>query len=225
MERFWLSLCFILLIPLLGCNRPLTGSSTLTIQVPKTLGKVGVLEALPANRKACYGVSITAEDIPTQIPNTCSPKTGILAGFVEPGQSISASVPRGTNRSIQLYVFLEAPGENTPCPRLQPNFSAKQLLNTYLVATKEGIDITKSEVVVNITMNFPGVAQTLAQTLGAASSCTTLASGVVPSFGVSAGRSVGVGTPNGAHLKSRVGSIHTQQVLTSPSGTKLYLHE
>lgn len=227
MGRFWNLNAFICVsLVVAGCSRPLTGDlSKISIQLPteQHLGKIGALSSLPANRKACFGVNVTGPGISLSGANTCSPKTGVLAGFAEPGQVIEAKVPRGSDRSIKLYVFLQEVGQNIPCPTFAKTMTPTQLLNTYLVGTKEKVNLSAPEVTVSITMSFPGLSQNLAQQLSLPNTCTNEDSMTsLPGFGVSSAAGQTIGT--GIKLKAKVGTIKNGQTLTG-TGVKLYVRQ
>lgn len=223
MGRFWIAICLMTLI-LMGCQRPISDDvSKITIEVPKKLESVGSLTALPAGRKACFGINVTGPGIPSQQANSCSPSTGVTAGFVESGQVIEASVPKGLARKIELLVYLQAVGQDLPCPKLNASFTPSQLLNTYRVASQDGVDLTASEVAVTMTMSFPGLSQHLAQELAMPAACIANASPAnPPGFGVTAARGFASGT--GVQLYGRVGATKNAPVL-SGGGVKLYVRE
>src|SRR5262245_28018816 len=88
-----------------ACSRLVENRSLkMTIQAPQ---KVGAFAAIPVDRKPCYLANITATGIAGSVATTCSPATGILAGFVEAGQVIGVTVPSGTNRTVDLYMLLK----------------------------------------------------------------------------------------------------------------------
>ncbi len=161
-----------LLILISGCTRKTNKPSTISIRAPaESSHKVGALSALPAGRKACYGVNITGPGIPKTAATSCSPETGVVAGFVNPGDLIEAQVERGSNREIKLFIFLQNLGENNPCPQMGASFAASQLSQIYLVGTTSNIEISQEVQTVNIEANFPGVAQNIAVTSSLPSTC------------------------------------------------------
>lgn len=161
---------------LFGCSRGIqrNSSTSIVLQVPgasQNGSSVGALASLPANRKACFGLNITASDIGSQ-PQTCGPNTGIVAGFVEPGGTIEVSVPKGSNRKFDLYLFLEAEGENVPCPSMATAWGGGvAIASTYLVGSIEGVELDDDVETLNIDATFPGTSTNLAQQLNLPSSC------------------------------------------------------
>ncbi len=224
--RLWIGIVGALLV-LAGCDRGAKkDSSSIVIQAPNAgnpytkTGGVGALAAMPTDRKVCYGVNVTAPDIAVTAPNECSFRAGLLAGFVEPGATVELSVPKGSGRKVELYAFLQAVGENLPCPVLGPTLPADKLVSTYLVGVAEGINLQGDQVSVSIHASFPGLSQNIAQTLTFPSSCTAGAapSAAHRSYFVSA--ATGTATGTGLKLKYRAGGFPGHQVL-SGSGIKL----
>ncbi len=192
-----------------GCQRAKEQNvSSLVLQAPDPLlaakSSVSAMGAPPSGRKACYGLSITAPDLASQT-SSCSPQTGIVAGFVEAGGTLEASVPKGTNRKIDLYLFLQAEGENNPCPVMSQNLSGAGLRNTYLLGSVSGISILQEVETVTITANFPGLNAHLAQQLNLPATClpTSRPISSAPGFSVSAAQ--GTITGSGMKIIGRVG--------------------
>ncbi|NCN40852.1 hypothetical protein GW916_06330 [bacterium] len=210
---------------LVACDRPITDrDSSLVIDMPKSLGKVGSL-ALPANRTACFGVSVSGPGISAPSANSCSPTMGRIGGFVKLGDPLSVNVPKGKDRKLDLYVFLQEEGVNQACPQMSGSLSATQLLNTYKVATKEGVDTTAPETTVTITIAFPGLENHIASQMNLPDSCidTSLPSVSNPyRFDVSS--DVRTASGGGIFLKGRVGSTIQDKILTG-SNIKLYVRE
>src|SRR5690606_27352661 len=122
MGRWRISLFIAASIFSLGCQRQASQTSTITIRVPKAAnmsrksGGVGSMAALPSDRKSCYAVSVTGPGITMSPSHICAPPTGLRAGFVEPGAMIEMQVPKGKDRKIELFAFLQSPGQDLPCP-------------------------------------------------------------------------------------------------------------
>jgi hypothetical protein len=172
--QYVVSLTLLGVMTIVGCQRANErNASSVIIQVPESgqtaTSSVGVL-TLPTNRKACYGVSITAPDINSHSAS-CSPNTGIVSGFVESGGTLEASVPRGTNRKIELFLYLQPEGADNPCPAMGSNMSGSNFLSTYLVGTASGINLQKDVESVTITASFPGLANNIAQQFNMPTSC------------------------------------------------------
>lgn len=148
-----------------GCSRsvPENSFSSVSIQVPKGLNKIGSLAAMPPNQKACYGVNVSGPGIPSSRGNTCSPYTGIVGGFAEPGAVLETSVPKGRDRKIELLAYLQPVGQNLPCPKLGKSMSATQATSTFVVGTVYNVDMSSDITVVEITADFPGLTNHIAQ--------------------------------------------------------------
>ncbi|HAG90693.1 MAG TPA: hypothetical protein DCL41_02410 [Bdellovibrionales bacterium] len=214
-------------VVLSACSRPVEErGANLVITMPKSLGKVGSL-ALPANRKACFGVSVTGPGIEVPPADACSPQMGRIGGFKALGESIELAVPKGLNRKIDLYVFLQAEGVNQECPQIGARLSASQLLNTYLVASKSNVEILANDVSVSINYSFPGVDNHLAAQMSLPSTCTdttTTPTSNANRFEVSVSTGKSANTGNSIVLKGRVGAFAPDKVLTG-SNIKLYVRE
>lgn len=220
-----LILLFTLTFAFLGCERPFQKGSSLTIQVPRSLNKVGPLATLPSNRKACFGVNVTGPGIVSQTPNSCSPTTGTLAGYVEAGQSMIVTVAKGTERKVELYIYLQPEGQSQSCHELTSSFSTSQITNTYLVASQEHVDTT-TDTTVDLTVNFPGLTQHLVQQLQLPSSCagTTADSSSNPyHFQFTASEGTATDGTN-YKLKGRVGALQEDKIL-SGTGYNLYVRD
>ncbi len=189
----------------LGCSRPISESSfsTVSIQMPKGLNKLGALAAMPGDRKACYGINVTGPNIPTRKGNICSPVTGIIAGFAEPGAVLETQVPKGRDRKIELLAFLQDVGQNIPCPLFGAAMSVKQITNTYSVATVFNVDMSGDVTVVEMTADFPGTSNHIAQQQSLPLSCGSADGPNIPGFHVSAGSETATG--GGFRMVSRTG--------------------
>jgi hypothetical protein len=215
----------------LGCSRPVSHDSTkITIQAPAAFGKVGAMASMPANRKVCYGVNVAGPGIDSDFATVrCAQggiktnlRTGIIAGFVEPGQEISISVQSGSNRKIELFAYLLATGDAGPCPAFDKVLSPATLLNTYKVGSAENILIQGAQQAVEIVAVYPGDANTLAADLNIPATCSIAGAPNTGhgGFHVSSGMQQATGT--GLKLKARIGSIQGAKTLSNGS-YKLYV--
>ena len=189
-RRLWLLISGSMI--LLGCQRQVEKtSSTITIQIPE---KMSAMAAMPANRKACYGVNVTALDLPTSPANACAPPTSLRGGFVAAGSSIEMAVPKGLNRKVELFAYLQGIGQNLPCPLFGATLSATHLLNTYVVASATGVDMMNDVTVVELTADYPGDSNHIAQQFSLPASCTASVGGSgSPRFYVSVDQRVATG--------------------------------
>lgn len=201
MDR-WLKLTPFILVICLGCQRDIAKSgSTLTIQAPQALnsmnksGGVGALAAMPTNRKACYGVNVSGPGIFSHQTDSCSLMVGMMAGFIEPGEMIELKVPKGEGRRVELYAYLQDPGQNLPCPEFTKSLTPMQVTHIFQVGLATGVNNSGEKTEVEIVASFPGVTNYLAQQLAMPATCS---SGVVvnvnrPGFQVSSGQRVATG--------------------------------
>jgi hypothetical protein len=123
---------------------------------------------------ACYGINIKGTGA-TTVGNSCSPATGLLVGFVSPGESLETNVPRGLNISIELYLYLQPVGQNLPCPAFLPAVTNAQLPYMYLVGQANDVSTNEDKTVVDIDATFPGVNQNIAQQLSMSPACQAAA--------------------------------------------------
>lgn len=195
----------------IGCSRsvPESSFSSVSIQVPKGLNKIGSLAAMPSNQKACYGVNVTGPGIPNSRGNTCSPNTGIIGGFAEPGAVLETSVPKGRDRKIELFAYLQPVGQNLPCPKFGKSMSVSQTTNTFVVGTVYNVDMSGDVTVVEITADFPGLTNHIAQQQSLALNCGTSDGQNRPGFHVSGGAQTASG--GGFRMISRAGRPTGQQ--------------
>lgn len=219
---FWL---LGLLIPLTlifsGCTRAgkSGSSSSLIIQTPhrQQLSKSGLnaFVALPTDRRLCYGVSIKGVGIDGFAGSSCAPATGIVGGFIEEGQALEVFVPRGENRTVELYLYAMPVGSTASCPEMAQNLQGEGLKSTYLIGSKTGVSLLNDVETVEIVVDFPGLANTLASQLNVPASCTP---GLTPNkkgFHVS----VAAGTASNAiyQLRGRIGRPQSGTTATSIS--------
>jgi hypothetical protein len=171
----------------LACNRQITDSgtrSTIAFRVPKSpqeFAKAGgdatAFATIPTNRKACYGFSVSGPGITNNGHDTCTPDTGVIAGFKSAGEELSADVPRGLHRQIDVYMYLMKPGDTGACPAMGVKFSAAQLVLTYYIGGASDVTLQKDVEPITIIPEFQGVSQYLAHQLNYDATCTA---GVVP---------------------------------------------
>lgn len=182
-------------------------SSTITIQLPSkqaTSQKVGAFSALPANRKPCFGVNVLAGDLKDVPASTCSPRTGIIAGFAEAGQTLEVTVPRGDGRDFELYMYLMAENDNSTCPAMNAQFAPTQLNKIYYLGAARNVGIHGDNVDVTINASFSGIANTIANQNSYPASCIVAdTTQTVPRFHVSNGAQVATG--GAMKLSARIG--------------------
>lgn len=209
-----LIMAFLCLAFFAACTRP-GGQTTsrLVIQVPASLQKVGAL-SIPANRKACWGANITGPGISGDGASTCSPGTGVTAGYAVSGETISAQVLKGSDRKIDLYLYLLAVNDESNCPGMAAVFPPGHLTSIFLMgsATTDFVDDTTE---VEITATYPGDANHLAAALAMPTTCTgnSAVAGTPPPFQISPAQDK---VANASYtLRARVGIGNTTGVLSN----------
>lgn len=165
---------------LAACSRaPVSGTSKIRIQAPAAsdalnkTGGVGALASVPSGRKMCYAVNVTGSGM-GDTPSSCGPTMGTFKGFVEPSGSIEIELPYGSGRTIELFGYLKAAGDTSPCPGFGGGWSPDFVNNSYVLGSKPNVSMLSPTVEVEVEITFPGVSSTIASQLSLPSSCTTV---------------------------------------------------
>jgi len=163
------------LFVLSSCTRQADKFSEIVIDAPSS--KLGAFAALPPGRVACYGVSVKGSGIPLAPSSTCKPAAGAFLGFVASGQTIQGQVEKGTQRQLDVYLYLQGAGENAPCNTIG-SFGSVRPDRLYLIGSVSNITLAKDTETVTIPTTFPGESQNLYAQNSYPSSCipTTIAS-------------------------------------------------
>lgn len=130
-----------------SCTR--SGPFTITVK-----SGIGALEAIPEGYKVCYAINVTAADIPST-PRECGTPLGIYQGFIE-GTQFSLELPRGVNRTVELYAYLN-PDSQATCPALNANCEASRDCNTYKMGWVEGVTSENLTTSLSMHAEFPGL--------------------------------------------------------------------
>lgn len=143
-----------------GCSRPSeAGISSVSIRAPgrEQFHKASALhQPFPPEKKVCFGLQVLGPDIPLAQANSCAPKVGITSGFVAEGELLTVTVPKGSDRTFELLVYLAEPSEK--CPAFDPAFQSHhvQLSRTHVSGRRAGVKLEKDEESVILELNFPG---------------------------------------------------------------------
>ncbi len=97
------------------------------------------------------------QTFPSHKPTIAPLPSPIFNGFYASGTDISLSVPRGTNRLVQVFLYLPPVGTTT-CPTW--NVATTDYTSVYFVGSASGIDTT-SDRTIDITASFPGTSNNL----------------------------------------------------------------
>lgn len=118
--------------------------------------------ALPANKKACFGVHVSGSGIaPSSYGGACGPAVGIVSGFVPENSELTIMVPKGSNRKFELLVYLAE--TSASCPSIEAAISdSSSPTKTYSSGVVDNVDVNKDQQDLAITLNFPGESQSLA---------------------------------------------------------------
>lgn len=162
---------------LLGaCSRPQQElSSQVTFRAPslKNRAKNSAMAALPADKKACYGINVTGPGIAITHDGECGLKLGIPGGFIAEGESMVVYVPKGESRTFSVIMTLV--GTNESCPSFDGGFvsSLANAHKSYLAGSTSEVTLVNDEESVSIAVSFPGETQTIAAS-ATAGSCQSL---------------------------------------------------
>jgi len=140
----------------LGKSADSSGSteSTISIVTPASMGKMG---SLPSDRKVCYGANIKGPGIDSSADNSCAIPAGVLSKFVEPGATLEVSVPKGSDREVELFAYLQPAGQNTACDSLTVDLgTASKLQGMYKVGSADNVDASSNKNI-SIDVEFPGL--------------------------------------------------------------------
>jgi surface protein len=130
------------------------GPATITIQSKSLLQA----SSFPNAGLICFGVNISADDIPVEVNNSCNPKLSTYTGFVSLDNDLVLEVERGENRKIELFAFVSGPANaTTSCPTWDGSIDYRRVFSV----GETTIDLLEKENVVEIVTNFPGASNNL----------------------------------------------------------------
>jgi hypothetical protein len=142
----------------MGCEKKLTqtGTSKLILKFAKK-NKIEPTSSglhtsgFPATGKICYAMNILASDI-AQSEQNCFGPLGIFAGFVQENSTLSADVPLGFARTIDIYAFYDQ-SNSVSCPSSLSSFKPYKL---FYVGSKSGVNLEEVKTAVAVSISFPG---------------------------------------------------------------------
>jgi hypothetical protein len=169
----------------LGCSRAQDDSSktSVTFRTPSAgsfskiasslsskTGEVSALEALPTDKKICYGINVTGPGI-TAPSVPCLTSVGTVAGFAPENSDLSIVVPRGSGRSFELLVALVE--LDADCPSLSTaGLNSSTLNRTFISGRTDNVTLSNPEETVTIQLSFPGLDKAMAKEPNVASCLT-----------------------------------------------------
>lgn len=218
-----LILAFCAFAILSSCDRAAREQVQLSLRIESKTSGVQALSSFPVDSKLCFAVNVTGRDIPMK-KSLCRPDAGVLAGFVSDGEEIKMTVNRGSDRTVDIYLYLSEIGSS--CPDVSndssSNFSQSKF---FKVGSVTGIDMTQKEVFVDVLTSFPGVANTVASQLNFPASCSTVTAPALAflSNGKTSVSKTKLVSGTGISAEVQVGQNETHSILTGPSGVKIYV--
>jgi hypothetical protein len=121
--------------------------------------------------KVRYGVMVSGAGIAPSV-SVCGNTTGVTAGFVEEGQSLSLNIPKGNARTVDVLLNLVPNGTLCPSWTMRFGATASQLRSTFLAGSISGVDLNTDNAVVDVPVAFPGIDKDL-MTSNLATPCMT----------------------------------------------------
>jgi hypothetical protein len=172
-----------------GCSRPnINGkTSVISIMTPKRseiVSKVKTFsQALPDNKVYCFAITVKGTGIEEvkSSADLCQASLGLSSGFVQESESLTLDVPKGSDRSFELFLYLAEPG--TVCPVLNDSFFSNIVAysKTYQVGKTSSVNLTQDNESVEIELDFKGLAQNLMVDSGLSSCSVVTVISPVPS--------------------------------------------
>jgi hypothetical protein len=121
----------------------------------KTMSQsVGALAVVDYS-KMCLSVQASGAGIvPTEGLASCDWRKGVVSAVAIPGQTIELEVPKGTNRTFDVYGYLR---DNTTdaCPTVPAVMTSAVLAKTYLLGRTIGVELSQAQATVNIQLSLP----------------------------------------------------------------------
>jgi hypothetical protein len=170
--------------------------------------------------RACYIMNITAPDITSPADETCEVHRGIFAGSVAGNSTLSAMVPRGTLRKLELFAYFRNSTAET-CPAMPAGFGTIDRRKVVRIGTVDSFDVQSDTVNLDVTVSLPadGVSVVSQYSMPVAK---CVASARSASFAgrlvASAAQSASVG---GYKIRQRVSFKPEEKPMTSANGYKI----
>ena len=229
---FSFSLVMVVTISWLGCARA-PQSSALVIKTPtqysaqgKAMNQSMAVYPTTDNGQICYAVNVIGGGI-EESSSACGPNKGKFAGTVMAGGSLSLDVPKGTGRTVELYLYMASTGES--CPQWEFTCSTQQNCRLYKVGSLTNVDMSGDVTNLTINASFPGWDQNVVTNSGSPLLCQARLRGMLASSGdvldeLGSKFPVDLSTPTNESFYSidgRVDVITSSGVLSNFPGTRL----
>jgi hypothetical protein len=168
--------------------------------------------------RACFAMNITAPDINSPEDATCEVHRGIFAGTAAPNSELSASVPRGDLRKLELFAYFRNSSAE-PCPALNGGFGTLDRKKIVRVGVVESFEVANSEVNLTVNVSLPATGTSVVSQYSMPNSCVASATGTTSGRLVSAAESA-TGT-NSFAIRHRVSYKVEDSAQTSASGYQI----
>lgn len=155
-----------------GCSRSGTeGSSKIEISLPPHPSinqKSANLHPQASEPNFCYLINVIGEGI-TATEDSCAPTAGVRTPFLRPLSTAMIEVPRGLERTLELYGYI--PQANETCDSSGIDLQMVALNRLFRLARTEHIDTTPDEVIVRLVVQYSGVNNHAGIQLGKNATC------------------------------------------------------
>ncbi len=150
-------------------KKDVSQSSKLVMKMPEaTMQKSGLIQGFSAS--GCFAVNITGEGINNSSPSRCDGQFGLFAGLVPAGGTIELQTSFGKNRTIDLFYVVSEQG----CTSININQGLAQVFGSnkvHRISRTQGVNFDQPEVVVEVQIDWPDRANSLAQLLSLPETC------------------------------------------------------
>lgn len=190
-----------------GCSEKApSNKSKITFKMPtsQSLQKAGVIQSFDAN--ACFAINITGDNINATSAGSCDQSYGLFAGLAPAGGTVEIETQFGDNRTIDIYYVISESGCNSFDPKegLAQVFGSNRV---HRIGQKTGVDFDQPEVIVNMQIEWPDLANSFSALFNPPTSCEKADNPVNPMAVKSARVVQGAGrgvTANGSRVQVRI---------------------
>lgn len=162
---------------LTSCTREMEKKGSVLRISPSNLGPIA--QSFPTTGTLCWGANVTAPDIVGQDPTTptCGPRLGAFTGFTSGSTTLSLDVPKGTGRTVTLYLYHST---TSTCPNWTANLANRGAIydRVYKVGEVTGVNMSTDNTSVTIAAAYPGDANNIVTVANQGVACGVLGNAV-----------------------------------------------
>ncbi len=150
------------------------GSSRVRLRLPDGVqsSKVGTLAYNWSN--VCYAIHIHASDIKPSQGTSCEIPLALFHGLKAPGQEISINVPRGRDRTLEIFTYLRA-NASEACSQLNNGFAGLDKSKLVRVGRVDKFHTDAPEVDVEVTIRAPNAGESVLTQYNLPATCVATA--------------------------------------------------